>query len=117
MQDHFNQMADFFDPNARVVNLPAHTVLEIDYWAVGDDGRQGLLKGYTTADIEREYGTQRLIPAQAFAFTSWEKLPYDFPSETRKLLQTALDEDDRSTPDALKGRVLLSRPLTLKKGG
>lgn len=117
MRDDFNNQSAFFDPNARVVNIPAHTVLEIDYSSVSDDARQGLLKGATTAQIEADYGTKVKVPEQAFAFTSWDRLPPDFPEETKALLKKAIDDDDSRTPDALKGRVVLNKPLQFKKAG
>ena len=115
MKQGFNENAEaFFDPLARVVALPAHTVVDIDYWSVQDDARAGKLKDYTTEDIRREYGTERVVPAQAFAFTSLDKLPDDIPDETKALIRKAAEEDDRRTPEALKGRVVLSKPLRFK---
>ena len=118
MRDDFNNQAEaFFDPAARVVNIPAHTVIDVDYCSVSDDARTGMLKDYTTADIEREYGTERVVPAQAVAFISWDKFPFDLPDKTKALLQQALEEDERRTPDPLKGRVVLSKTLRFKKEG
>jgi hypothetical protein len=113
VKDDLNENAEtFFDPRARVVTLPAHTVIDIDYWSVREDAHK--LKDYTTADIRREYGTERVVPAQAFAFVSLDKLPFDLPDETRALIKKIAAEEDGGTPAALKDRVPLCKPLRFK---
>lgn len=113
MKDQFNDNADFFNPNARVVTIPAHTIVELDSFSVRDDASK--LKGWTTEQVYAEYGIRYDIPAQAFAFTSWDKVPWDMRSETKDLLKKALAEDDAQTPDALKGRLLLSKPIVFRR--
>jgi hypothetical protein len=54
------------------------------------------------------------VPEQAYAFVSWDKVPGDMPEETKKLLTQALADDERHTPKALKGRVVVSRALKFK---
>ncbi len=116
MRDDFNREAEaFFDPDARVVTIPAHTVTDIDWGSVSDDARSGKLKDYTTADIRQEYGTPRAVDPQAYAFISWDKVSRDMPDETRDLLKQALEDADRRTPGPLKGRIALHHPLRLKK--
>jgi hypothetical protein len=114
MRDTFNDNAEFFDPKARIVNLPAHRASDLDYLSMYDDRYS--LKNKTPEQIREEYGIEITVPAQAFAFTTWDKVSRDLPKETRVLLERALAEDDANTPDALKGRVVLSKVLTFKRG-
>jgi hypothetical protein len=112
VKDQFNDNADFFNPDARVVNIPAHTVIELDSFSIREDAAR--LKGWTSEQVYAEYGIKHDIPAQAFAFTSWDKVPWDMRSETKELLKKALEDDDVRTPDALKGRIVLSPRLRFK---
>src|SRR3569832_529618 len=98
MRDDFNNAADFFNPDARVVTIPAHTVTELDSFSIREDASR--LKGWTTAQVYAEYGIKYDIPAQAYAFVSWDKVPLHMREETKELLKKALEEDEARTPDA-----------------
>jgi hypothetical protein len=105
-------------PKPRMVTIPAHTAHVFDWMSYRDDGMQGLHKGRSQADLDREYKYDRDIPEQTIAYISDDKLPFGMEHDTRLLLKKIMAAEDRAEEERvahiLKDKIVLSPVIRFK---